>query len=353
MPPLWTASPPIWVCPNSRAKLRCTSSQPTGLLAVPEAEASLDNPTGVNEPLPSGESTRSVQQLNSTVQALGSQMAWFVEQLTGETTTNDEQGKLDTLAQSQNACTGIDALLATPGPSSEASVTDTLTGLEQFYDVGDNLATDVEGQLSNIVNNLPKTHLSDDKLKEKLGAYVRPGNCDGLTITRVNPEICEKLSASTKSRDLKAQCGQNATIEAMVTITAAADNIVGSTRAGETLSRTKMASTLTGLVNALALLSYANQDVNQRRREDHRNDLNQAYKSLCSNDTDGSVWLYGDDLPTRIKSINETNRVANRLGASAANSGYQGITRGRAAGGRAIPYLPHRHNWRGSFRGGF
>ena len=174
-----------------------TSLQPTGLLAAPEAEAPLDNQTGVNAPLPSGESTPSVQQLNSTVQALASQMAWFVEQLTGETTTNDEQGELDTLAQSQNACTGIDAPLPTPGPSSEESVTDTLTGLEQFYDVGYNLAQDVDGQLSNIISNLPKTHLSDDKLKEKLGAYVRPGNCDGLTITRVNPEISEKLSAAT------------------------------------------------------------------------------------------------------------------------------------------------------------
>ena len=59
----------------------------------------------------------------------------------------------------------------------------------------------------------------------------------------------------------------------MVAIKVAADNIVDSTRAGETLSRTKMASTLTGLVDALALLSYANQDVNQRRWEDHRSDL--------------------------------------------------------------------------------
>ena len=333
-----------------------SKSQPTGLVDLSETVPPLDNPTGVHVtvPLSSGEPNPSVQELSSTVQALASQMAWFVDQLTGETTTY-EQRELDTpQSQTQNVSSAMDVQLATPpGPSSEETVSDTLTGLEQFYDVGDNLAIDVDGQLSNIVNNLTKTRLSDDKLKEKLGAYVRPGNCEGLTLTRVNPEIWEKLSAATKSRDLKAQKAQNATVQAMVAITAAADNIVGCTRAGETLSETKMASTLTGLVDALALLSYANQDVNQRRREDHRSDLNQAYKSLCNSDTDGSAWLYGDDLANRIKSINETNRVANRLGASVASSGYRGFTRGRATGGRALPFAPHRPNWRGSFRGGF
>ena len=183
MPPFWMASPPIWVCPNSRGKLR--------------------------------ENLRCVAPLGS----INSRVGWH-----------------DTLTQSQNASTVIDEPLATPGPSSEESVTDTLTGLEQFYDVGDNLAQDVDGQLSNIINNQAKTGLSNDKLKEKLRAYVQPGNCDGLTITRVNPEIWEKLSAATKSRDLKAQHGQNSTIQA---ITGAADNIVGSTRKGKTLLTTK------------------------------------------------------------------------------------------------------------------
>ena len=38
---------------------------------------------------------------------------------------------------------------------------------------------------------------------------------------------------------------------------------------------------------------------------------NLAYRGLCTNDTDGSRFLYGDDL-----SMNDTNRVASQLGGS-------------------------------------
>ena len=152
---------------------RSTSLQPTGLPAASEVEALLDNHTGVNAPSSSGEPTPSVHQLNSTVQALANQMAWFVEQLTGET-TKYEQGELDMVTPSQNTSTSLDAPLAMPGPSNEESVTvtDTLMGLEQFYDVGDNLAPDVGGHLSNIVNNLAKKRLSDDKLNTFIEHFV-------------------------------------------------------------------------------------------------------------------------------------------------------------------------------------
>ena len=133
----------------------------------------------------------------------------------------------------------------------EAPALDTLTGLERFYNVADTVGADVDQQLATIVTNLAKNRLPEEKLKEKLATYVRPGNCEALTVTRVNGEIWEKLSATTKSRDLKAQRGQNATVQTMVAITTAADNLVVGTRSGETLSQEKMAVTLTGLVDAL------------------------------------------------------------------------------------------------------
>ena len=126
----------------------------------------------------------------------------------------------------------------------------------------------MDQQLATIVNNLTKNRLAEEKLKEKLASYARPGNCEGLTVTRVNPEIWEKLSTATKSLDLKkAQRGQTATVQAMVAIATAADNLVIGTRSGESLSRDKMASTLTGLVDALALLSYVNQPNTRLNRQ--------------------------------------------------------------------------------------
>ena len=82
----------------------------------------------------------------------------------------------------------------------------------------------MDQQLATIVNNLTKNRLAEEKLKEKLASYVRPGNCEGLTVTRVNPEILENWRE--RPRDLKAQRGQTATVQAMVAIATAADNLV-------------------------------------------------------------------------------------------------------------------------------
>ena len=285
-------------------------------------------------------------------------MAWFVEKMTQAEEAYDEtaQQELDEASVGPNSGSEAPLTDAIPEAGDEAPL-DTPTGLENFYNVTDTVGADVDQQLATIINNLAKNRLPDEKLKEKLANYVRPSNYDTLSLTRVNPQIWEKLSAATKSRDLKAQRGQTSTVQAMIAIATAADNLVTGTRSGDSLSRDKMAATLTGLVDALALLSYANQDVNQRRREDHRHDLNQAYKGICNNETDGSTWLYGDDLTSRIKAINETNRVSSRVGSTQSQAGYgRSTTRGQGSyTGRFQPFVPHRPRWmgRGDFRGAF
>lgn len=309
-----------------------TGVKSTALLAGPtgvsETESEVAHPT---EPTASTSTTNDeVRSLQLSVQTLSNQMAWFFDKL-AEEEIDDEQ-PLTNESSSQ-----IDS----------AMPIDTLTGLEQFYVPDERVATDIDGQLVNIVNNVLKKRLPDDKLKEKLQAYVRPGNCGGLTQTRVNPEIWEKLSAATKSRDLKAQRAQQAIVQVMVAVTHATNNLVASTRSDEPLTKNKMADTVTCLVDALALLGYVNQDVNQRRREDHRGDLNQAYRGLCNADTEGSAWLYGDDLTTRVKAINETNRIASSIAGRHPQTQYvRPGNRGRF--GAAI-----RQNWPGRFRGAF
>ena len=293
------------------------------------------------------------RQLQSTVEALANQMAWFVEKMTQAEDAYDESGQQEVDEASVVLSTHSAPMTDTSPEGGRSTSLGHPYGSRTFYNVADTVGADVDQQLATIVTNLAKNRLPEEKLKEKLATYVRPGNCEALTVTRVNGEI----SAATKSRDLKAQRGQNATVQAMVAITTAADNLVVGTRSGETLSQEKMAVTLTGLVDALALLNYANQDVNQRRREDHRGDLNQAYKGISNSDTDGSAWLYGDDLPSRIKAIGETNRVSSRVGSQPTFSGYgRATTRGWGnVAGRFQPFFTHKPRWmgRGGFRGAF
>ena len=124
-----------------------------------------------------------------------------------------------------------------------------------------------------------------------------------------------------------------------------------------------MGTALTNLVDALALLGNVNLDMNQRRRDDQRGDINNAYKGLCKDGADGSVLLYGDNLSTRIDDINRSNKVVSSLGKTSANantayhpnSAFRS-SRGRSTG-RQQPYgygsSGSRGGWLGRFRGAF
>ena len=129
-------------------------------------------------------------------------------------------------------------------------------------------------------------------------------------------------------------------MQAMLAITSAVDTLVRKSRSGEELGQPKMATTVNSLVDALALLAMANQDVNERRCDDHGADLNQAYKGLCKGDQEASALLYGDDITTRIKDINESNRVASKLG-TASKSPTPFPSRPGQRGRMSYPRAPH------------
>ena len=171
---------------------------------------------------------------------------------------------------------------------------DTLTGIEHFYAASDNVGPEIDAQLAKIVSGFVTTRLPDDKLKEKLTACLAPKNCAGIVSPRVNPEIWEKLSTPTKSRDVKScdvksQHTQNALVGAIAEIAVTANTLVRCSRSGDPLSGPEMGTALTSLLDALALLGNVNLDMNQRRRDDQRGDINNAYKGLYKDGADGSA----------------------------------------------------------------
>ena len=333
---------------------------PTGGPSTP-----MDSATGTASTEATSEPTVDLQQLQSTVSVLAEQMSWFMDKLR-EPEEQIDTVPIDTTTDLPLAI-GDDSDEAQPladgtsdtAPSVEQAV-DPLSALEKFYGAADNTGPDIDPQLARIVENFVKVRLTDDKLKEKLTAGLVPKNCGCLMATRVNGEILEKLTTNSKSRDIKAQRIQNAIVQAMLAITSAADTLVGKSRSGEELGQTNMAATVTSLVDSLALLATANQDVNQRRRDDHRADLNQAYKGLCKGDQEGSALLYGDEITTRIKDINESNRVATKLWAASKPTSTTPFLSRQGQRGRSYPrahsYVARssgRQSWMGRFRGAF
>ncbi len=51
----------------------------------------------------------------------------------------------------------------------------------------------------------------------------------------------------------------------------------------------------------------------QRHRELIRPDLNDQYQQICSEQTEFTTWLFGDDLPKQVQDISAINRVSQQL----------------------------------------
>ena len=70
---------------------------------------------------------------------------------------------------------------------------------------------------------------------------------------------------------------------------------------------------ITRLMDGVLLFANANQELNFRRRELLRPQLNANYGYLCAPSNPVTGELFGDDLPTTIKDITDTNRLSSKL----------------------------------------
>ena len=67
------------------------------------------------------------------------------------------------------------------------------------------------------------------------------------------------------------------------------------------------------ILDSLALLTHANCDIIQRRRELIRPDLNKPYQQISAEHVSFTAFLFANNLPKKIKDINMTNRVGQKL----------------------------------------
>ena len=71
--------------------------------------------------------------------------------------------------------------------------------------------------------------------------------------------------------------------------------------------------TVGSLMDGVLLLADANQELNYRRRELMRPQLNANYSHLYSPSNPVTSLLFGDDLPKAVKDISDTNKLSSEL----------------------------------------
>ena len=147
------------------------------------------------------------------------------------------------------------------------------------------------------------------KIKEKHEKYNRPENCENLINTRVNPEIWSKVRSNTKSRDLKMRKLETSLLNSMIPIVKMSDRLLKLKSNSKSTSESDVSEFLQVSLDSLALMGHSINEVNIKRRELIKPDLNDQFKQLCGSHTPVTKLLFGDDLPKSVKEISETNKV--------------------------------------------
>ncbi|XP_038073153.1 uncharacterized protein LOC119741467 [Patiria miniata] len=199
-----------------------------------------------------------------------------------------------------------------------------LTAVEQFYS-GEDSGNKVDEKLAGVISKLLRKKTSEEKVAEKLNSFKRPSNIPEMDVTRVNPEIWNSLQSKTRSMDIKLQKVEHAALKGMVPIVSCIETLMSNKSVDHK-------TLVTNLLDSMAIIGHTVTQLNFRRRELIKPDLNQQYSSLCSAQVPVTGLLFGDDLPKQCKDIQETNKLGQKFGQRSSSSAAPKSDRARQRG---------------------
>ncbi|MEW8548333.1 MAG: hypothetical protein AB2693_32925 [Candidatus Thiodiazotropha sp.] len=264
--------------------------------------------------------------------------------------SNEEyEGSLDTYdaEQYENVCVDGDFENVDPNETYEGAsvVSEPPTKIQKldkssiFKNISDKfnpkevVDSDINEELAEFINSAFREGISDDKQTELLKEIHRPSNCNFLVKTTVNQPIWRLLKPHTQTDDVKMQSIQNNIIKAAINFTKILNEC------GESIGQNLVEMG----TSALALLGQSNKQINNKRKEFHKVDLDAKYHYLSSQNLPYTDKLYGDDVNKNIKEIQDINRLSKNIG-----RGSGSTSRGNFRGRRPYKFInPGRGRGRG------
>ena len=164
--------------------------------------------------------------------------------------------------------------------------------LAEEFSTADKMSAPVDAKLATLIEELIKGNLPKAKLEQLVEKYPRPENCKMLVSQKVNRAIWNQLSPNTKSSDRALQKAQQLFI---FSIYATIDELKAT------------------LAHSLVLALAGNRELNLRRRESLKLDLNAQFASLCNQTTPIMSELFGDDLAKEIDEVSRANKLSRKL----------------------------------------
>jgi len=211
---------------------------------------------------------------------------------------------------------------------SDADETDTfMEDLQQFFETGDSTAPDLETKMATIVNTSLRASVGEQKINDLCDRLLRPKNCDGLIVPKVNQEIWARLQRFTRNRDLAMQKIQSYMAKAMIPMLKAMQEmreVIKSGRGNTSRTTLPTAQWLTMTSESFRVMALGFVKITNQRKEMIRPDLSENYRQLCSDQNKVTSFLFGDDLGKKIKEIEDSERVGNRVSQQSRDQHFYG-----------------------------
>ena len=178
--------------------------------------------------------------------------------------------------------------------------------------IGDAFApSDVTGppimdHLASIIDAKFTAEFDLDKRKEILDKYKVPKNCNSLFTPKVNPEIWGKLPTFVRRNDVRASTQQDTLLRVTGAISSSIEDLL---KAREGKQPPNYKAIIATLFDAIAILGHINKELSFKRREALKPNLSHEFKQACSRKLKPGKFLFGDDLPETIKTLQATAKI--------------------------------------------
>ena len=189
----------------------------------------------------------------------------------------------------------IDQLAA---PTTAAAV-DEVKALALEFSTAEKTSAALNTSLAELVNGLINEKVPKEKLAHLQEKYLRPDNCPYLIFPKINKQIWQQLRQETRNSDSAFQKAQGLLMTGLYAILQLCQNEQGVPK--------------DHLIDAVVLLMSANRELNLKRRDLLRPDLNKQYGALCNPSTPMSTFLFGDDLNKEVEELTKSNKLSGKV----------------------------------------
>ena len=184
----------------------------------------------------------------------------------------------------------------------EGSDADSFKSLADEFSVLEKNSPAIDANLAEIVKSLLTEKLTKGKLAKVQNKYLRPENCTNLVAPKINKQIWQQLRQETRNNDSAFQKAQSLLLSGLYAVLQLCNSANGDQR-----------NVLTHTAVLLLSANSENRELNLKRRDLIRPDLNKQYAPLCNPSTAVSTFLFGDDLNKEVKELTKSQKLSNKV----------------------------------------